>query len=234
MIFSSPQKLNKIKNQYKNSLLLNDNHIERVEKFKFLGVVIKEDLKWNEQVNAVVKKLNKSVAILSRLKHFLPSGILLGLYNTLFLPHIIYCIGVWGLTEDYNKNRISILQKRAIRCVDHASYCDHTKPIFDKYHILTFMQLLELNIGTFMFKYNNNLLPSPFNNYFSLSNVHGHNTRTASNVRIESHNTARYSKTTKITAPKIWNKLPLEIKNAKSLQSFKKNYKKLLHSESHC
>ena len=58
---------------------------------------IKEKLLgWMNHVNDIACKISKVIDVLNRLKGFLPLHMLVNLYNTMILPHIIYCIVVWG------------------------------------------------------------------------------------------------------------------------------------------
>ena len=50
---------------------------------KYLWVVIDANQNWKNQVGYVAKKIKKSVAILSKLHHFLSSPVLVNLYYAL-------------------------------------------------------------------------------------------------------------------------------------------------------
>ena len=65
------------------------------------------------------------------MQNFLPSKILLSLYNTLILPHIIYCILSWGKEND----AILLLQKCAVRAIASAGYRSHSEPLFKFYKL---------------------------------------------------------------------------------------------------
>ena len=103
---------------------------------------------------------------LSPLKQFLPESALLSLYYTLFLSHINYGITAWSSANSVDKDRLHVLQKRALRAVTNSEYRSHSNPLFIKYNQLKISDLCNHNIGIFMYKYCNNLLPSSFNNMF--------------------------------------------------------------------
>ena len=50
--------------------------------------------------------------------NYLPIYILKLLYNSLFLPHIVYCLEIWGNNFYNNLRCISTLQKKAVRIVN--------------------------------------------------------------------------------------------------------------------
>jgi len=59
-----------------------------------------------------------------------------------------------------------LLQKCAVRIIEHAKTASHTDPLLLKYKILKLNDLTEFNQATFMYKYMKYLLPSSFNNTF--------------------------------------------------------------------
>ena len=90
MLFYKPPRKIHIPN-----IKLNNNDIDHVKEFKFLGLLINNNLTWKTHVNKICNKMSQSVGIINCLKTALPNNILLALYNTLILPHIHYCILAW-------------------------------------------------------------------------------------------------------------------------------------------
>ena len=73
-----------------------------------------------------------------------------------------------------------MLQKKAVRLITFTSFDAHSIPLFKKLSILKMNDLVEYYVAIFMFKYNNNLLPPVFKNFFvSVSNIHKYQTRSA-------------------------------------------------------
>ena len=79
-------------------------------------------------------ELIKGNAMLSKLRHFVNKNILLSVYYGIFHSHLAYLCLVWG-QANFSLNRITLLQKRAIRILHSAAYMDHTSPLFHKYRI---------------------------------------------------------------------------------------------------
>ena len=77
-------------------LKLNIVNIGRVSKFNFFGVVVNFTLKWNKHIAHISLKISRATGVIFRLRRIYPREILLTLYNTLILPHLSYCILVWG------------------------------------------------------------------------------------------------------------------------------------------
>ena len=92
MVFSK-KKIN-----YNFIIKIDDKVINRVNKTKFLGVFIDENLTWKEHVKYITTKLSKSIAIMYRTSVMLNNDSLRLLYCTLFLPYLSYCVEIWGNT----------------------------------------------------------------------------------------------------------------------------------------
>ena len=71
-------------------LKINSVTIDRVNDFKFLGLIISSNLKWNKHINHISIKVSKVIGIMFRLRTILPSDVLQTLYNslTLSLPRV--------------------------------------------------------------------------------------------------------------------------------------------------
>ena len=89
-----------------------------------------------------------------------------------------------------------------------------------------------LQIATFMFKYNNDMLPPVFTNLFSYnSNFHSYPTRTCNDMHLNNPKLLLAQKALRHHGPDIWNTLPNSLKDITSLTSFKKSLKQMLSSQ---
>ena len=73
-----------------------------------------------------------------------------------------------------------------------------------------------------MYKYNNNLLPSNFTNYFTMiDDVHKYETRSKGNLYHNMAKSSVYHNTVRISGPRFWNSLTVNTRKVRSLNSFK-------------
>jgi len=72
--------------------------IQKVDQTRFLGVIINDKLLWNDRMKTIRIKISKGLGILARLRHYLPSRILVNLYYTLVHPYLIIVISFGQLT----------------------------------------------------------------------------------------------------------------------------------------
>lgn len=80
---------------------------------KTLGVCFHKNMSWDVHVDSTISSLCKCVAVLAKMRSFLPVPITLLIYNTLFLPHLNYCFLAWGSTTNTNLNKLYMLQKKS-------------------------------------------------------------------------------------------------------------------------
>ena len=107
-------------------------------------------------------------------KQYLCKKLLLTLYYCFIYPHINYAILIWGSCAKLHLRSVIKIQKKAIRLIDLASPYTSTEPIFVKFSLLTVENIY--NIGTFMYRFRNSLLPECFDQMFQVNtDVHKHN-----------------------------------------------------------
>ena len=116
MLFHSPNKKIDIP-----SIEINSTEVDCADNFNFLGILLDKHLNWKSQTS----KISGTIGVLTKLKQYLPSRILLTIYNTLIMPHLNYGILAWG----YQPGCLVTLQKKAVRAITSSAYNAHTSPI---------------------------------------------------------------------------------------------------------
>ena len=140
-------------------LNLNEQIIERVTDFDFLGLTIDQHLTWNGHVQKISNKISRSLGIMCKLKWLLPQNLLKILYNSLILPHLEYCILSWGFKSD----RIFKLQKRAVRIITCSKYNAHTEPLLKTLNLLKIEDIMKTKaLKSYYTRYKQNELPKYF------------------------------------------------------------------------
>ena len=83
----------------------------------YLGVKIDVTISWSKQTDNKCKQLVFIISRFSRLKHILPSHMLMLIYSIIIQPKFDYAITILGYTCDNNLHKIQRLQNRAARIV---------------------------------------------------------------------------------------------------------------------
>ena len=76
-------------------LNINENNIERVTNFKFLGLTLSSTLSWKHHIDKISLKRSKSIGILYRLRDIYPRAALQNIYNAIIISQFSYCILCW-------------------------------------------------------------------------------------------------------------------------------------------
>lgn len=126
-----------------------------------VGIIIDSNLSWKSQVSYIAKTIKRNIGILSKLRYYVNSGLLVKLYYALIYPILTYGLISWGNTYSSTTQRLFILQKRAMRAMTFSKFHEHSCPIFKHLNIvkLCMPDLVFLNIGVFMYKFHNTRLP---------------------------------------------------------------------------
>ena len=206
--------------------------LERVDSIQYLGVTLDENFTWSKQIMNLKTKLAGSVGILSKLRYFVDTKILIQVYHALVCSRLHYGITCWGAAAKTVLHPIKVLQNRAIRFISKISRYTKLDLAYLNLRLLKFEDIHELKLAQFMHSYTLDALPPFFSNYFpSTSDQHNYPTNFASSltfrpIRCKKSVTKR---SIRFLAPHIWNKLPLCIKTA-SKSNFKKDCKNHIFS----
>ena len=95
-------------------------------------------------------------------------------------------------------------------------------PLYCQLKVLPLNVLIQIEQAKTMYKYEHNMLPPVFDDYFKKPHHH-HNTRYAclhNNFEMIRISSAKESSLLKYYGPKIWASIPTNIKNAQSLKVF--------------
>ena len=97
---------------------------------KYLGVLIDENLSWKNQLNCVITKISKTIGMIAKLRHFVPSSVLINIYKSLILPYLTYGLVAWGNASKNYLNKIVVLQKRVLRLIYFVDRKEYAIPLF--------------------------------------------------------------------------------------------------------
>jgi len=190
------------------AIFIDSVKIDFVREFNFLGIVLDESLKMKAHVNYISKKVGKTIGILTKLKHILPLEALLNIYNALILSYLNYGTLTWG----WQNNKLTKLQKKALRIMTNSKYNAHTTVLFKQLNLLKLEDICALHDYKFCYKFINGLIPEYFINTLSPDFSHNYYTRHATDLRLPAvrHEFARRG--IRFRFPHIYNNIPENIK----------------------
>ena len=87
--------------------------LKQVEHVKYLGVFIDSNLSCKIHVDHLAKKIRESIGILSKMRYYTNSDILVRLYYALIYPFLIYALTTWENTYSTTLGPLVVLQKKS-------------------------------------------------------------------------------------------------------------------------
>ena len=154
------------------------------------------------------------VSILSKIRYYASTDILISVYYALIHSLLIYGIEVWSQTYPSHLKPIFTLQKKAIRIITFSEPHSRSEPIFKSLNIVKFLDLVDLHILKFVYLWENKQLPSCFYDFYnSLNEIHRIHTRQIQNriIYIKSVNSDQLGKRSICyKGAIIWTAIPLQ------------------------
>ena len=182
--------------------------------FKLLGVHLDETLSFKKHIETTCNKISKSIFCINRSKNFLSKQALRTLYFALIHPHLTYCLNIFSCTSPSNLKRLTILQKKAIRIINHAPSRAHTHHLFLSSQILPLDKLIIQSKLHFMHSIQYDYCPSSFQNIWpkNFERNPDLNLRNANDFYIPNPRIDSFKLIPLYSFPLEWNRLADEIK----------------------
>lgn len=185
---------------------------------RFLGIMLDCDLTWRPHVDMVAKRLNSAYYAISQLKHKLDRKTVVTVYYGIFFPHLAYCVSVWGLSPEVH--RLFILQKRVIRLIFNLDSRQSCRGVFVSGGFLTLTSIY-LQKTLVYIHVNKNKLPTQ-------ACLHDHDTRQKDNLCLRNHAHSYYKRSPYYSGIRLYNMLPMSLKQVSSINVFKRHLKGIL------
>ena len=213
------------------NIFIDGQSIVEVNETKFLGVVIDNRFKWSSHVGHISNKISKGIGVITKVRKFFDQTTLMSLYNSLTLPYIMYCVHVWGSAYETHLRHLMTLQNKIVKLIAGVPPRTNADALYVKLNILPLKKLYIYNVGLFMYKYDNDMLPELFVNMFTpVQNIHDYNTRAATehHLYVTFHGTTRSQKCIRYSGAHVWNFILTKMDPHCSIGLFKSTFRNLL------
>ncbi len=114
MLIGSGKRLRHIRNY--PIIKIRDHIIKRAYKKTVLGLEIDDKLQWTKHVDKQTKKISCSIAMLRKVKPYVPQATLQTMYKPFVLPFFNYCSTIWYDGNKMHAEKMLKLQKRTKAC----------------------------------------------------------------------------------------------------------------------
>ena len=203
--------------------------LEQCDNSKLLGVYLDSYLSFDKHISYLSSKISPKIALLHRLRSFIPVKALNQFYLTAIQSLFDYCLTVWGSTTNKNIQQMQRLQNRCARAV--TGVFDFSCSVSSLIKSLGWMMINErfsYFTSCLMFKCLNGIAPSSVAGMFSyVHENHSYSTRSASYgmLTIPCPHTSLYKRSLSYHGVIQWNSLPINLRLSTSLDNYKNNYK---------
>jgi hypothetical protein len=209
-------------------LKLNGVTIREVPTHKHLGLTFNQTLSWTDHINNLISKGAKCVGLLRRISRDVPRECLEILYKSMIRPILEYGDVIFdGCTDTAAKRLENVQRQAALTCTGAYRHTKHTRlleelgwpPLFQrrKQHRLNIMFKIQKGMAP---QYLLNLCPPLTRDRTP------YNLRTGSNISTPQQKTSTYQKSYFPQSIKDWNMLALEVREIKTIDTFKEYQKK--------
>ena len=212
-------------------IVIDGQSIMEVNETKFLGVIIDNRLKWSSHLGHISNKISKGIGTITKVRKVFDTSTLMSLYNSLILPYIMYCVHVWGSAYETHLRQLMTLQNKIVKLIAGVPRRTNADALYVKLNILPLKKLYVYNVGLFMYKYDNDMLPELFADMFTpVCKIHNYDTRKSSgyHLYVDFHRTTRSQKCIKYLGPHIWNFILTKMNPHCSIGLFKSTFRNLL------
>lgn len=198
-------------------IIYKNTFIEEVTDIGFLGVHIDKHLNWAKHIEKLNNKISSYCYALSVLVDVSSIEVAINAYYGNVYPLLLYGILFWGNSVDVKK--AFVMQKRCLRIIFNKPNEESLRTTFKEKGFLTVTGIFILEICLFVRRNKNK--------FKKVSDQHNVNVRDKDRLVLPTIKCMIYDKSTFVTAIRIYNKLPNDIKHAAD-KEFKKVLKKWL------
>ena len=180
----------------------------------------------------LLQKLRCSYHVINKVKEYLDKSSLLTLYHSLVNSYVQYCVISWCHGNVSMIQKLQQVSTKAINWINTKK--QKNSNVFQQHNLLTIQQSKQLEIAKFMHKFFNKSLPPAFSNIFDsnfLSKKATLCTRSKSKLCPQYCRIKLTQQTLKFRGPMLWNKLPVALKDIKSLPKFMKCFKEYIKNQ---
>lgn len=214
-------------------IVINDVTVPFVKNAKNLGILLDNKLSWEEQAKVICKKVYGGLHVLYKLKKFIPDKLKPMLINSLIMPHFDYCDIIYTDLNLDVSSRLQRAQNSCVRFIEGLKKYDHVSAQFRKHKILNLSNRRTLHSLSLIYKTinTNNVMPEYIASLITkLSDTHSRTNRSknTSFLSIPRHRTARYDRSFSVKYSRLWNDLPVTVREATSIIKFKQKLTSLL------
>jgi hypothetical protein len=205
--------------------------VEEVDTFKYLGLTIDKHLTWNTQYEEVCQKMSQRIFLINRHKKCVNKKWLQIFCTSLVISVLDYCYIAWGNLSQCKYKRIDLLIFRAAKLIlPQQKYNKNNRTdLFDRVNWLSSAERFELYSLVYVHKHmsNETSLTNSLKQFF-IKIPGERSTRNTDCFTVPRMNTEYGKNSFFYQTIKMWNYLPVEVRQCKSTKLFESKIREIL------
>ena len=179
--------------------------VEVVKEIKYLGVMLDQDMTWNAHINSITRKLRSIIPQIYMLKVRVSEKMLRSIYFGLVHPFLLYGITSWGFAETGTFSNLKKMQTRIIKKMKTGDKISNSNDLYKYWNVMPITNTAKYCL----------LKENYFTDWGGVPRQHEYSTRTIQTTPffVPLRENRFHSKTIKYILPRIWNEIPVELKN---------------------
>ena len=207
-------------------LKVGDSVIKPSDTVRNLGIIFDSHLSMTRHINSLISSISFQLRNIRRIKRFLDHDTLHSVVRALVLSRLDYGNALLYGAKSKDLDRLQSLQHKAVKLIFSAARRDSPSPLMHKLHWLPVRERINFKVCLYIFKCLEGSAPEYLINLISLRQPH---TGPVTRSSMDKTQITTYVGRNKIgdrafqaAAPRLWNCLPRNIREACSVTSFKK------------
>ena len=149
------------------NIAFNGQDIEWVDEYKYLGLTITSKMSFAIHINKITSHVSRFVGSFYCLRMVIPRPVLLMLYSSFVLPHILLHIEIWGAAPAVHISKLDIKINMLLRSIIGARYVDYrptieTTAMYNQLGILKLKSVFKLRLFNLLASLLRGVLPDLF------------------------------------------------------------------------
>jgi Reverse transcriptase (RNA-dependent DNA polymerase) len=227
LVFGTPARLKHLNPA--TCLSVGNSDIQLSNSARNLGVIFDQNLSFSKHIDAVCRSTHYHLRDLRRIRRILPSSALIPLANALVSCRLDYCNSLYSGIPITNLLRLQRIQNCVARVVTGTAKYEHITPVLKRLHWLPIKQRIDFKTSLLVHKSLHSGQPSYLR---SLLTIHERQYSTRSLdalcLQIPFARTSLGKRAFSVAGPRLWNSLPVSVRSADSLSTFRSRLKTYL------
>jgi hypothetical protein len=231
ILIGSPAQLRQVQ---LDDIRIGDITVKTLQSVKNLGVILDSNMNFEKQVNKMCKNAYFNLKNIAKIRRCLNKEDTKLAVNALVAPHLDYGNGLLFGIKKSLINKLQVTQNSAARLIEKLRKYDHITECRKELHWLPIEARIEFKILTMVWKAMNNQAPAYLMCLLN-SRTQAMNLRSTNKLMLDvpdGYGTNSYAdRSFHRLAPKLWNKIPHQIRAADSIDAFKRSLKTFLFKQ---